>query len=67
MYQFKVNAREANQEDIQSSGRTALLYGEVTSATTKHQQRRLEVNDMRMSRSICVVAEKDKFRKVHAS
>ena len=43
--------------------RPALLYGAGTWSTTKSQENRLEVNEMRLLRWMCGVTEKDKKHK----
>ena len=43
--------------------RPALLYGAGTWSTTKSQENRLEVNEMRMLGCMCGVTEKDKKHK----
>ena len=45
--------------------RTAMLYGAETWATTKRQESRIEVNEMRMLRWMCGVTRKDKIRNEH--
>ena len=45
--------------------RPALLYGAETWATTRGQEARLEVNEMRMLRWRCGVTRRDKIRNVH--
>ena len=45
--------------------RPALVYGAETWSTTKTQEMRLEVNEMRMLRWMCGVTKKDKIRKEH--
>ena len=45
--------------------RTALLYGAEAWATTRGQEARLEVNEMRMLRWTCGVTRKDKIRNEH--
>ena len=45
--------------------RPALLYGAGTWATTRGQEARLEVNEMRMLRWICGVTRRDKIRNEH--
>ena len=42
--------------------RPALLYGAETWATTRGQEARLEVNEMRMLRWMCGVTRRDKIR-----
>ena len=42
--------------------RPALVYGAETRSTTKSQEKRLEVNEMRMLRWMCGVTEKDNTR-----
>ena len=44
----------------------ALLYGAWTWSTTKSQEKRLVVNEMRMLRWMSGVTKKDKFRNAHA-
>ena len=46
-------------------GRPALLYGAETWATTRVQEARLEVNEMRMLRWMCGVTRRDKIRNEH--
>ena len=43
----------------------ALLYSATTRATTRGQEARLEVNEMRMLRWMCGVTKRDKIRKEH--
>ena len=45
--------------------RQALLYGAETWATTRGQEARLEVNEMRMLRWMCGVTRRDKIRNEH--
>ena len=45
--------------------RQALLYGAVTWATTRRQEARLEVNEMRMQRCMCGVTRRDNIRNKH--
>ena len=45
--------------------KTAMLYGAETWATTKRQEKQLEVNKMRMLRWMCGVTRKDKIRNEH--
>ena len=45
--------------------RPAILYGAKTWATTKRQEKRIEVTDMRMLRWMCGVTRKDKIRNEH--
>ena len=45
--------------------RPALLYGAETLATTRGQEARLEVNEMRMLRWMCGVTKRDKIRHEH--
>ena len=45
--------------------RPALLYGAETWATTRGQEARLEVNEMRMLRWMCRVTRRDKIRNEH--
>ena len=45
--------------------RPAMLYGAETWATTKRQEKRIEVTDMRMLRLMCGVTRKDKIRNEH--
>ena len=45
--------------------RPALLYGTETWATTRGQEARLEVNEMRMLRWMCGVTRRDKIRSEH--
>ena len=45
--------------------RPAMLYGAETWATTKRQEKRIEVTEMRMLRWMCGVTRKDKFRNEH--
>ena len=45
--------------------RPALLYGADTWATTRGQEARLEVNEMRMLRWMCGVTRRDKIRHEH--
>ena len=45
--------------------RPALLYGAETWATTRGQEARLEVNEMRMLRWMCGVTRRDKIRNEH--
>ena len=45
--------------------RPALLYGEVTWATTRGQEARLEVNAMRMLRWMCGVTRRDHIQNEH--
>ena len=45
--------------------RPAMLYGAETWATTKRQESRIEVNEMRMLRWMCGVTRKDKIRNKH--
>ena len=45
--------------------RPALLYGAETWATTRGQEARLEVNEMRMLRRMCGVTRRDKIRNDH--
>ena len=45
--------------------RPALLYGAETWATTKGQEARLEVNEMRMLRWMCGVTRRDNVRNEH--
>ena len=42
-----------------------MLYGAETWATTKRQESRIEVNEMRMLRWMCGVTRKDKIRNEH--
>ena len=42
-----------------------LLYGAETWATTRGQEARLEVNEMRMLRWMCGVTRRDKIRNKH--
>ena len=45
--------------------RPALLYGAETWTTTRGQEARLEVNEMRMLRWMCRVTRRDKIRNEH--
>ena len=45
--------------------RPAMLYGAETWATTKRQESRIEVNEMRMLRWMCGMTRKDKIRNEH--
>ena len=45
--------------------RQALLYGAETWATTRRQEARLEVNEMRMQLWMCGVTRRDKIRNEH--
>ena len=45
--------------------RPAMLYGAETWATTKRQESRIAVNEMRMLRWMCGVTRKDKIRNEH--
>ena len=45
--------------------RTALLYGAETWATTRGQEARLEVNEMRMLRWMCEATRRDDIRNEH--
>ena len=45
--------------------RQALMYGADTWATTRRQEARLEVNEMRMQRWMCGVTRRDKNRNKH--
>ena len=45
--------------------RPAMLYGAETWATTKRQESRIEVNEIRMLRWMCGVTRKDKIRNEH--
>ena len=45
--------------------RPALVYGADTWATTKCQEMRLDVNEMRMLRWMCGVTKKDQMRNEH--
>ena len=45
--------------------RPAMLYGAETWATTKRQEKRIEVTEMRMLRWMCGVTCKDKIRNEH--
>ena len=45
--------------------RHAMLYGAETWATTKRQESRIEVNEMRMLRWMCGVTRKDNIRNEH--
>ena len=45
--------------------RPAMLYGTETWATTKKQEKRIEVTEMRMLRWMCGVTRKDKIRNEH--
>ena len=45
--------------------RPALLYGAETWATTRGQEARLEVNEMRLLRWMCGVTRRDKIRNEH--
>ena len=45
--------------------RSAMLYGAETWATTKRQENRIEVTEMRMLRWMCGVTRKDKIRNEH--
>ena len=45
--------------------RPAMLYGAETWATTKRQEKRIEVTEMRMIRWMCGVTRKGKFRNEH--
>ena len=45
--------------------RPAMLYGAETWETTKRQESRIEVNEMRMLRWMCGVTRKDKIRNEH--
>ena len=45
--------------------RPAVLYGAETWATTRGQEARLEVNEMRMLRWMCGVTRRDKIRNEH--
>ena len=47
--------------------RPAMLYGAETWATTKRQESRIEVNEMRMLRWMCGVTRKDKIRNDYSS
>ena len=47
--------------------RPALLFGADTWATIKGQEKRLEVNEMRMLRWMCGVTQKDKIRNEHVT
>ena len=54
--------------NIQNSGKNtnaALVCGAETWSTTKRQEKRLDVNEMRMLRWMCVVTKKDKIRNEH--
>ena len=42
-----------------------MLYGAETWATTKRQEKRIEVTEMRMLRWMCGVTRKDKIRNEH--
>ena len=42
-----------------------MLYGSETWATTKRQEKRIEVTEMRMRRWMCGVTRKDKIRNEH--
>ena len=53
-------------EDIQNSGMASIgVWGRETWATTKSQEKRLEVNEMRMLRWMCGVENKDQIRNEH--
>ena len=45
--------------------RPAMLYGAETWATTKRQEQRIAVTEMRMLRRMCGVTRKDKIRNEH--
>ena len=45
--------------------RPAMIYGAETWATTKRQEKRIEVTEMRMLRWMCGVTRKDKIRNEH--
>ena len=45
--------------------RQALLYGAETRATTRRQEARLEVNEMKMQRWMCGVTRRDKIQNKH--
>ena len=45
--------------------RAAMLFGAETWATTKRQESRIEVNEIRMLRWMCGVTRKDKIRNEH--
>ena len=45
--------------------RPAMLYGAETWATTKRQEKQIEVTEMRMLRWMCGVTRKDKIRNEH--
>ncbi len=45
--------------------RPAMLSGAETWATTKRQEKRIEVTEMRMLRWMCGVTRKDKIRSEH--
>ena len=50
---------------IRTAVRPVLVYGAETWSTTKTEEKRLEVNEMRMMRWICGVTKKDKIRNEH--
>ena len=59
------DASEAEGEVYKTVVRQALLYGAETWARTRRQKARLEVNEMRMQRSMCGVTRRDKIRNKH--
>ena len=59
------DARETEGKSYTTVIRPAMLYGAETCATTKRQEKRIEVTEMRMLRWMCGVTRKDKIRNEH--
>ena len=59
------DASETEGEGIQNSDQVAMLYGAESWATTKRQEKRIEVTEMRMLRWMCGVTRKDNIRNEH--
>ena len=54
-----------NRKVYRTVVRPTMLLGDETRATTKRQESRIEVNEMRMLRWMCGVTRKDKIRNKH--